>query len=117
MASLRIGVGAVAAAMTAGHPVGPDRQGARRSRSHAPSNSRRKQSRSWSRLGRPCQNSIRSGTSRNPPQFGGRGIVSGLGCSALNRAKRSSRGARSAITALCGELQAPIREVAGRVRK
>ena len=70
-------------------------------------------SRSCSRFGRPCQNSIASGRSRRPPQNGGRGTSFPSYCRASSSSRRSSV-ARSATGSLCRDAHAPSRLPSGR---
>lgn len=72
--------------------------------------------RSWRRLGRPCQNSHLTGMMRQPPQNGG--LVTSLDANrASTSATRFSRTSRLSITSDCGEAHAPIWEPLGRLAK
>ena len=68
--------------------------------------SERYRRRSWSRLGRPCQNSHSNGTRRQPPQCAGPGDLR-VGELLVEPRDALVEHDRSAITSLCGDAHAP----------
>src|SRR5690606_36196159 len=73
--------------------------------------------RSCKRLLLPCQNSIRNGLTKYPPQKAGRSIGTLSAYSAVNSSTRVSNIFLSEMTWLCGEATAPIRLPLGRDAK
>ena len=72
--------------------------------------------RSWSRLGLPCQNSIRSGMTAYPPQWAGRSTSFPIQPAATQMKARISC-TRLPMGWLCGDIRAPIRLLYGRFLK